>query len=354
MKTQYQYDIYDKAGIFSFTINPKIITSDLLVRSSIDSGVDSIDIRLRIDFDDPDYFAKYKDMYIVEVKEFSTFNPSGVVFFKGYISESAHRFGTNRNEITMKAVGSTGLLNINKFRNQLASFDVSYSATPLSEIIEDIIQDIQASYPNLITIGTINATGNVDLVFNNINHEQALQACIDASGADSYFTFDPDGTFNFFVPPSTPTHDFNINVNIGTLDIDITNEEVINYLEMEYNGGSVFATSPDSVTKYGLRATRINNSTTDSATAQKIADTKLQKSASAKTFTNLSIRNNYDLSSIMVGQTCNVSGTRLDSEILPENMLITSITREPESAMIRLENNQDELDELIKLIKVQT
>ncbi len=109
-------------------------------------------------------------------------------------------------------------------------------------------------------------------------------------------------------------------------------------MTVAYSGGTANSYDTTSINAYGKREQYLDeSSSSDSGSAQQIADQKVLEGKDRKVATTLTINNAYDLESIRAGDTCRVMNYRKDSNVLIDNMLVTQLDYSEDTVKLRLE-----------------
>jgi len=169
------------------------------------------------------------------------------------------------------------------------------------------------------TVDTVGS--NVSLTFADSKWFDALKVGAQAAGAGWYFLIDRLGQLQFHADPVTATHAFTIGKDIEAIDAPLDYELIKNAVQVRYNGGSVDVTDATSIAAYLRRGsilsdTKLQNSATATNAGQATLVSDPQKAIT------ITVNSNYDIESIVPGDTCKVRNIKADLSFLSQNMVI--------------------------------
>ncbi len=346
MNKNYNIKVFDKDGNFLSVVDGSKRISKIRFSEIINGGQRELNIDLKYDFDNhPDYFSPFN---FIRVYAVTSNYPKGTLIYSGWISKVIGL----KDGIRVTALGLASMLNLSLYKDG-SLFDVEKMNEDPATIVNDIISTFQAEYPptsGYEWIGTdevtgIRSGGNVDTVGTTVNFTfqkmtwlRAMAKCVELAGGTWFWYVDKGGDVYFREKPSTPTHKFTIDKDIQDFNIPHSIEKIVNDVTVAYDVGIVRSFNSTSVNTYGRREIYIDeSSSSDSTSAQQIADQKIAEGKDRKVATTLVINNAYNIETIRAGDTCRVMNYRKDSDILIDNMLIIQADYSEDTIKLRLE-----------------
>ncbi len=346
MNKGFNIKVYDKDGAFLSTIDSSRRQSKIRFSEIINGGQNELNLDLKYDFDNyPSYFSPFNFIRVFAV---TVNSPKGTLIYSGWISKVTGK----KDGIQITVLGLASLFNLSLYKDG-SNFDVERTNDDPATIVNDIIATFQAEYPptsGYEWIGTdeitgIRSGGNVDTVGTTVNFTfqkmtwlRAMAKCVELAGGTWFWYVDKGGDVFFREKPSTPTHKFTIDKDIQDFDIPHSVEKITNDVTVAYNGGTVNSYDTTSINTYGRREIYVDeSSSSDSGSAQQIADQKVAEGKDRKVATTLIINNAYDIETIRAGDTCRVMNYRKDSDVLIDNMLIVQADYAEDTVKLRLE-----------------
>jgi len=365
---QFNIKFYNSSATFQKNLTPQIPESDISFTQKINGGQGELMIDLAIPFDDiPSYIVPFN---FVRVYMVDPVTPLGQLIYSGWISQVAPFSSGSRNGVRIICLGLVSLLSLSLYKDG-ANFDVVHSGVDPSAIIADIITNFQSVYPPSVFewIGTDAVTGirdggNVDSVGTNVDYtfqkrkwNRAVEDTHALADAGWFWFVDKGGDFYFQDKSATADHTFTIGKDVQSIDIPKSIEDIVNDVTVAYTGGTVNATDATSIAAVGKREKYIDRTsdTSDSTTAQQIADKEVADNKDETIEATLVLNNQYDIESVRPGQTCQVLNYKKGADIFTTNMLIVSTRyRNGETLNISLETKKDIGTEIKNLIDEET
>ena len=346
MNKNYNIKIYDKDGTFLSTVDSSRRKNKIRFSEIINGGQQELNLDLKYDFDNyPSYFVPFN---FIRVYAVTSASPKGTLLYSGWISKVTGL----TDGIQVTSLGLASMFNLSLYKDG-SNFDVAKTDEDPATIVNDIIATFQAEYPpssGYEWIGTdevigIRTGGHVDTVGTTVNFTfkkmtwlRAMQKCVELAGGTWFWYVDKGGDVYFREKPSTPTHKFTIDKDVQDFNIPHSIEQITNDVTVAYSGGTVQSFDSTSINNYGKREIYVDeSSSSDSGSAQQIADQKVAEGKDRKVATTLVINNAYDIETIRAGDTCQVMNYRKDSNILIDNMLIVQADYAEDTIKLRLE-----------------
>lgn len=271
--------IYDSSGVLKAHVTSEIVSVDWSYNDR--GGCDKASIVLKRDFDDlSNLTASSKDeIYDVRIYIVPEFGESSTLFWRGEIAQILPSL-KDEETVTVKCLGYVHRLR--KLQIHSSGAPVEYSSTTISAIVTSVFNTYVD--PNTdISAGTIDtfSTSVSSMKFNGSVYDamERLAEIVDAEwGVDRSLNF-------FFRERSTTRGAFRINQgqDVSQIDDEYDYDQIINKIIIE--GGEVSGTpvryvktDSASVTKYGLRETRVvNSSIRTELVAEQMANAYLNK-----------------------------------------------------------------------------
>jgi hypothetical protein len=274
---------------------------------------------------------------------------SGKKIYSGYVSGITSYIDGNSQGITLDVLGYVSRLG---FTLDWDGTDMSIARNSMTpgEIVKDVIDD----YRTTVSEERINyGTSTVNIAGTDVSYTSNAKSCLETidrvremAGATWYWYVDADNVFYFDAYSTTPDHYFVFGKDVSSLEIkrsadDIKNELIFwnglqaddtNFLSARYYHSS-------SITSYWNRFEQLTDSriTTD-ATADELGDAFINSYKDPNVSMKFEVKDNnlgdgYDIESIEPGHTCKILNLD-DSDVVGDNMVITSVRYTPESAII--------------------
>lgn len=344
--------IYDPTGATLIkTVNPLLVKDTPNFPSKINQGFGQCVLNLNLPFDDFDEGGSIDHMNIVRIYEIDNENPSGRLVYTGFISSYQPSINGGVDSVEVNLLGIVSLL-ATAFYRASGNLTVTKSGVELSQAIKDIINHFNSTYSgSLITYdsGSIDTVGtNIEYVYEKLTWLDAIKKTFELIPAGWFWTVDNTGKFYLKENPTTPTHTFTIGKEIDNFTVRNNAENVKNQVIFEYlSGATVTVTDAPSVALYGLREKYVtDNEVQDSANATIAAQKILDNEKAKKIEVKLTINNEYDIESIKVGDTCQVTNYK-GTTLFNDNMLIIGINYNWDKVVLELGDYIDNFGEQI-------
>ena len=343
---KYSVKIYDRAGTtFKGNYDP---IGGYAFTKTINGGVGALSITLPRKFDN---FGLGEDVNLLDeiqvwVQDKDT---SGKKIYSGYVSSITSFIDGSNQGIKLDVLGYVSRLaftldwdgtNISMVRNSLTA----------GELVKDVID----KYRSTVSEERINyGTGTVDITGSDISYTSNAKSCLETieraremAGATWYWYVDADNVFYFREYATTPTHLFTFGKDISSLEItrsadDIKNEFIFwnglmaddtNFISNRYYNTA-------SISAYWNRfESATDGRVTSTASADALGDSYINAYKNPNVSMRFEVKDNnfgagYDIESIEPGHTCKILNLN-DSDVVGDNMVITSVQYTPERAII--------------------
>ena len=325
--------VYDEAGDFVIAIPESVLMSPIRFSSKINGGQGELVLDLNLHWDDPPSYASVQNY--VRVYQVDTTNTTGRLIYSGKITQIEPSLSEKGSKISLVCLGLGSLL-----QNEL--YNAAHVAVDPAVIIAAIITDNQTDYPASFGDGWIGSDaiagvrtgGQVDTVSTTVTFEfintywrDAVRKTIELTGGSWYWFIDAGGDFIFKEKPASADHVFTVGKDIDSISAPNSIEDIVNFVTVKYDGGTVTANDATSISNYGKRGKYQDETsgTSTVATAQNIADQVIAENKDPKKTVEIVLNDNYDLETIKVGETCKVQNLKKDSTVVSDNMQIVSI-----------------------------
>lgn len=348
---QYNIKVYDFQRNYITTLKPNIVRNEPSFTSQINGGYGECRLDLALPFDDFGEGTVVNYMNIVEIYAITSFEPTGVLIYTGYISRYEPYIESSNQGVSVTLLGMVSLLQ-NAYYKDGSNFTVAHTAEDSADIMKAIIDHFISIYGT----GLVSYNGSsIDNVGNSITYTFTDKKWLDAikethgtAGPGWWYFFDKEGKLLFKPKPSTPTHTFTLAKDVERLTTPKSIEEVINSTQVRYGDNSVDY-SQSSI--YGLRESIVSlNGAQNEDTAEKRAEQEVLDNENPKTEATLVINSTYDLESIRVGDTCRILNLKKGSTVLSDNLQIVSVQYTPDRCTLQLESVRSFGRELQKFI----
>ena len=346
MNKRFTVTLYAKDGVFLKSIKENQVRRLPDIKTNINLGAGRATIDFNVDFDSFFLELSLDFMVRVEVKEFDLNNVDGRLVFSGFVSRIKPILKKADNYVEVTCHGYGALLNRSIYRDSSGN-TINYTNAEPKNILENIITDFNSKYFDSIvwdsslveTVGT-----GITVNFEGDTWQKSIERVRELSGGGFYWYIDNERKFHFRSKPETPTHTFKLQKNIESLTNEKSAEKVINSVRVYYGDLTVFESYEDLSSGFGEVFRRISDSEIgDSVTALQRAKSEVEDKKDPKVTGVFLVNNTYDIESIRVGDTCQILGTKIGSQLFSENMQIVSITYQQTKAKITLEQVQDDL-----------
>ncbi|OQB04296.1 MAG: hypothetical protein BWY21_02082 [Parcubacteria group bacterium ADurb.Bin216] len=274
---------------------------------------------------------------------------SGKKIYSGYVSSITSFIDGSNQGIKLDVLGYVSRLaftldwdgtNISMARNSMTS----------GELVKDVID----KYRSTVSEERINyGTGTVDITGSDISYTSNAKSCLETieraremAGATWYWYVDADNVFYFREYATTPTHLFTFGKDISSLEITRSADDIKNEF-IFWNG--LMADDTNFISNRYYNTTSINSywnrfeantdgRVTTSAGADALGDSYINAYKNPNVSMRFEVKDNnlgagYDIESIEPGHTCKILNLN-DSDVVGDNMVITSVQYTPERAII--------------------
>jgi len=203
-------------------------------------------------------------------------------------------------------------------------------------------------------------------VFRQKTYFEALNEVLALCPTDWFWKLDADSVLHLSGKPAEPTHTFGLGA-LERLEVSYSMEEIVNgALVWDRDTTYRYIEDANSVASYGRRVERKTiTSAEDSNALDKAAYAIVGENKDPRSIVRFVVSDNnelenlgnvlgagYDIESIKVGQTCNMSGIRSSAgEVLSGNMLIRRVEIEPTRAFVEVDAKQKDVVDIISQIK---
>jgi hypothetical protein len=343
---KYSVKIYDRAGTtFKGNYDP---IGGYAFTKTINGGVGALSITLPRKFDN---FGLGEDVNLLDEIQIwvQDKDSSGEKIYSGYVSGITSYIDGNNQGVKLDVLGYVSRLgftldwdgtNVSMVRNSLTA----------GELVKDVID----KYRSTVAEERINyGTSTVDVTGGDISYTSNAKSCLETieraremAGATWYWYVDANNVFYFDEYATTPTHLFVFGKDVSSLEIsrsadDIKNEFIFwnglmaddtNFISNRYYNTA-------SITAYWNRfEAATDGRVTTSAAADALGDSYINAYKSPNVSMRFEVKDNnlgagYDIESIEPGHTCKILNLD-DSDVVGDNMVITSVQYTPEKAII--------------------
>lgn len=156
-----------------------------------------------------------------------------------------------------------------------------------------------------------------------------------------WWTVRPDGLFYFLPKPATATHKLTIGKDVQSIRITKNAEKITNRYRLTWSGGTDVYNDATSESLYGRREVLVNDtSIKDQTSADRAGNTAVENGKTPLVQATITVNTNYNIESIQPGDTITVQNTKAGSNVLPPNLLITSVNYSPAGVTLAVENEE--------------
>ena len=343
---KYSVKIYDRAGTtFKGNYDP---IGGYAFTKTINGGVGALPITLPRKFDN---FGLGEDVNLLDEIQIwvQDKDSSGEKIYSGYVSGITSYIDGANQGVKLDVLGYVSRLgftldwdgtNVSMVRNSLTA----------GELVKDVID----KYRTTVVEERINyGSATVDITGGDISYTSNAKSCLETidraremAGATWYWYVDADNVFYFDEYATTPTHLFTFGKDVSSLEIsrsadDIKNEFIFwnglmaddtNFISNRYYNTA-------SITAYWNRfEAATDGRVTSTAGADALGDSYINAYKSPNVSMRFEVKDNnlgagYDIESIEPGHTCKILNLD-DSDVVGDNMVITSVQYTPERAII--------------------
>ena len=343
---RYSVKIYDRAGTtFKGNYDP---IGGYAFTKTINGGVGALSITLPRKFDN---FGLGEDVNLLDEIQvwIQDKDTSGKKIYSGYVSSITSFIDGSNQGIKLDVLGYVSRL----------AFTLDWNGTDISMVRNsltagELVKDVIDKYRSTVSEERINyGTGTVDITGSDISYTSNAKSCLETieraremAGATWYWYVDADNVFYFREYATTPTHLFTFGKDISSLEItrsadDIKNEFIFwnglmaddtNFISNRYY-------NTNSINSYWNRfEANTDGRVTTSAGADALGDSYINAYKNPNVSMRFEVKDNnlgagYDIESIEPGHTCKILNLN-DSDVVGDNMVITSVQYTPEKAII--------------------
>lgn len=278
---QFKVQIADSSGTVKALLNNQIVSLDWGYRAT--GGCDKFKCVLKREFDDFENItaSNWLDLYDFRVYITSAFGGTSTLFYRGYITNIRPSLEDQENIIINGEGYGNRLKEI--LMHDGTGAPKEYTSSTISGVVNSIITDFVASNTS-ITAGTVDtfSTEVTSIKFGDSVYD-ALSKLADIVGAE--WGVDRALELYFRTPSATVGYRWFVGLDIGEMEDEIDYSEIVNSVIVE---GGIVSSAPYrylqtedwSVTAFGLKQERFNNSSVIDATlAAKFASSILNKRA---------------------------------------------------------------------------
>lgn len=345
---KYTIKIYDKTGtVFLKTLNPGIVREAPSFNAQINGGYGECRVRLSLPFHDFGENAEIDFMNIFEIFESDLQNTTGRLIYRGFVSAYEPFISGSDQGVDVTLLGMVSLLRFAFYKNG-ANFSVTHSLQDTAVIMKAILDHFASIYaPGLVFYdgSSVDTVGNsVSYTFEEDKWFDALQNAFGTIGlADWYWLVSSSGRFFLKEKPSEASHAFTVGKDLETLEIFKTSEKVVNSVRVKYGVNTYDLSDAPSITEFWKREKILkDDKILNPATAQNKANQEIENNKQNKIQAKIVVNSNYDLESIIPGQTCRILNLPLGQTVLTDNMQIVSVNYSWDKVAIGLEEIKDQ------------
>lgn len=333
---EYLIKFYEYPGALTLkkTIHSNLLRSKIKFTSRINGAQGELNLRLALPFDEFIIGGELDHGDIVRVYSYDSYNPSGKLIYSGWLSSLNPYVKGADNGVDVVCLGLGSYLSKTRY-------DAHIDALTPGNAMKVLLDDFESKNPGLInyTASSIVITGDAqDYKVAYKQSRDAIQQVFQQGGSGDFWHFvDQNGTFKYQQKPSTPSHTFTLEKNAINFSSDISNEDIINDILIEYASGNQIKSGIDSasIALYGRRQKHINLGTNNDINAVDSAIAKsLEKATPLFKAKFTIIKDEYDIDSIEIGQTCQVRNIKNSQSLLPDNTQIVALNYQGDSVTI--------------------
>lgn len=343
MDKRFFIKIYDLDGTYRKTLNPSLLMREPSFSDKIGGGQGQCVLQLNLAIDDFGEGTDIDHMKVVKIYESDQVNnPEPVLIYTGFISAFKPSVSDKGESVSITLLGLVSMLTFGFYKSGSA-----YTFTKTAVDPADIIKEIIDTFATVYTGGWISYSGGgIDTVGTPITFEYATMRWYDAlkktaafADEDWWWRVGEDGQVTLQDRPATVTHILTLGKDVEMLEAPKSNEKIANYFRLTWGLApttTVYQDAP-SQSAYGLREEKpeTDSSIRDSATADQYGNKIIADYKDPKVEARVVVNTNYNIESIKPGHTVSV---RNAGNVLPSNMLITSIQYTPDKVTLTLEN----------------
>lgn len=329
---RYDIKIYWVDGIYKTTINPNIIMQDISFTENVNWWQGELRLDLALDFWD----TSISNWDFIKVVLYNERYKQGKQIYYWYVSQITRKYDTNKGYIQLTCLWISSLLN-------KIIFQGTYNDT-VKNILTTIINQFNAKYNNIITIGQIDdysETINVEF-WASWTCQNAIKKIQEIT--NYYWFVNSEGVFSFREKLTQTNHIIANSQQIETISLNYNIESLVNKLYVERQDWTI--KTYEDLTSQGLywikeKYTGETN-IVDNATQDEFGNSYLKQYWDPKNQSSIVINSEYDIESIIPWDTITI--VNLDFEI--KNLLVEKISYTP----IRITLTLEELETLWDVI----
>lgn len=355
MQKRYNVLFFDKSGTYLKTIKNEVLKNVPNIRSTINLGAGGVVLRFNENFDDFKTKLDLDFLVRAEIREFDEKNKDGQIVFSGFVSQIKPLLFAGKEEVQATFLGYGAMLARSVYRDGSGNA-ITETAVDPNVALENIISNFNAKYFNSIVWDSakVEVVGTpISYTFDGLKWKDAIEKVRELSGGGYFWRIDPDRGFVFGKKSETPTHTFHRSKDVEEMSNAKTFEPILNSVRVYYAGG-LFVDNEDapSVFAFGEVFEKFEDTDiADSGTAGQWAAQLVTDGKDSKSAVKVKINETYNLESIKVGDTCQILGSTIDSNVFPDNMQIVAIEYSPTFCIIELETLVGNLSKAIRSLK---
>lgn len=361
--------IYDNNGNFKGLYDQFTFSS---FTASINSGLGELNFTIPAKFDDFGEGNTLNYNYRVQIYIADKEAPNGVKIYDGYIVEYTSHAGQTE-DVTIRAFGSIAKLSQDVLVDTSTGQNVIklvYSNADPGFVMRQVLDKYRIVNPssliNYTTSTIIGAGVGVNIQFDGITYQDAIDRLKNCADPSFYYYLDVDNLLYFQQIPTLPTHLFMFRRNIADIEIVKSIVNMKNTL-IFWNGRQ--KEDPLYISKgYGDSTSQASYG----RQTEKKREHRFDKTSSADAFANRYIASlkdpiknltfkvldsnfysgGYDIEKIKPGQTCKILNINPNS-VLSNNMIITKVTYNISDVEIEVSDYKQYLDRTLNELALQ-
>lgn len=292
--------------------------------------------------------------------------------YAGYISRINFLQSPDKKAVTVTCLGFVSRLGVDIYKTGTTT-TISEVAEEPATIFKNIINKLRdpangnIPFLNYTPDSLVDTNLAVGMKFESDFYLEALGKVLSVCPANWWWKLDQDNIFSLSPRNAEADHNFSLG-HIETLDIGYSMEDVINGVLIWDNDVSYrYISNSDSQSLFGRRIQKENMPSADDNDAMdKQAQSIIGEKANPRSSILLTLADNnefekfgdlagYDIESVKPGQTCNITGIdEISGAFLGKNMLIRSVTYFPTSAILEIDVDRENIDDLLVNFKRET
>ncbi len=343
LRKRYIHKIYSLDGTFLRTLDPKLVMNEVAFTEKTSGGQGQCNLELNVRLDDFSEGTIIAHMNVVQIYEQDDrFSQAPRLIYTGFVSQYTPYVTGSNEGVSVTLLGLVSLLSLSFYHPGSYTFEQTASA---GDLFTFIVDDYNSVYPGA-WIG--HDGGHVDTSsavvtfgFNNNKWLDALKRIGELSDPGWWWRVGADGQVYLQPRPSVATHLLTIGRDVEEIRITKNNEKIVNQYTLTYGAppSTVVYSDLTSQGLYGLRdkmETDVN--TKDATSANQKGNKLIADFKDPKVETTVRLNNNFDIEGIHPGDTVTIGNTKRGSNVLPPNLLVTSISYTTNNVTLTLEN----------------